>query len=481
MRIGTRLWLYVVACSFGVLLFATVLRLRDETELLERSTLEDRRFFGEALSAALSAGHVTSIEQVRVAFDRELRAHGEEVDVRVLSQAEARLHPALEASTLPRGEGIITYVPFHQAGEHAVLALVERVIPHRGLRQTSLWHSIASLAMLSAVQVLVVWLLARRLVTGPLERFSARTRSIAAGDLSQRLPAHGRDELAVFARELNAMADALQRAQERAEHEASVRVGLLEQLRHGERLRMVGMLSSSLAHELGTPLAIVALQTRLIEQAPTFDVEQGPRTQAITQQVARMKAIMQNVLGFARRSTPQRADLDLAQVAARAVAMLEPMAQQRAVDVRVEGEPGLVVAADETQLLQVLTNLLVNAFQAMKDGGSIVIEVGSAKGTDATAAKVARIAVRDQGTGIAPDIRSQLFEPFFTTKNSEGTGLGLAVTAGIVADHGGRISVEDNPGGGSVFVVELPLSRGGSMLTSQPLAAEGPLSVMGTG
>jgi two-component system NtrC family sensor kinase len=456
MRIGTRLWIYVVAASFAVLLLATTLRLGDEREMLEQSTIEDRRFFGEALAAALEAGQITSTDQVRDAFAHGLRAHGELVEVSARDDAPAG-HALSGPQVVARNGGIVTSIPFQHDGVHSMLSLVERVAPQRSIEHRSVLHSVGSMAALGAVQMFIVWVLAGRLVSVPLARFGAGARRVAAGDLSERLAVVGDDELAAFAREFNAMADALAHARENLEAQASARAALLEQLRHGERLRMVGMLSSSLAHELGTPLGIIAMQVNLLERAERLSPAQRTRTQAITEQVARMKAIVQNMLGFARRRTPLRRELDLRQVAEHAVVMLEPLARKHGASVRVTGACGALVSADETQLLQALTNLLVNAFHAMPHGGEVVVEALRVPATAELEAH-ARLAVRDQGTGIAPEARGHLFDPFFTTKQAEGTGLGLTVTAGIVADHGGSIQVESEPGRGSVFMIDLPLA-----------------------
>jgi two-component system, NtrC family, sensor kinase len=457
MRIGTRLWTYVVAASFAVLLVATTLRLRDEREMLEQSTFEDRRFFGEALAAALEAGQIASTDQVREAFAHGLRAHGELVEVSTRDDSSVRDPSRDEPQVTARAGGIVTSIPFEHDGVHSVLSLVERVAPQRAIEQRSVLHSVGSMAALGAVQMLIVWVLAGRLVSAPLARFGAGARRVAAGDLSERLAVVGDDELAAFAREFNAMADALAHARENLEQQASARAALLEQLRHGERLRMVGMLSSSLAHELGTPLGIIAMQVSLLERAERLSPAQRVRTQAVTEQVARMKAIVQNMLGFARRRTPRRSDLDLREVAEHAVVMLEPLARKHGVNVRVAAGRGAVVSADETQLLQALTNLLVNAFHAMPKGGEVVVEAQRVPASAEIGAH-ARLAVRDQGTGIAPEVRAHLFDPFFTTKQAEGTGLGLTVTAGIVADLGGSIEIESELGRGSVFTIELPLS-----------------------
>ena len=330
---------------------------------------------------------------------------------------------------------------------------------------------LTTLALLIVTQSVMVWLLIWSMVTVPLGRLRERMSRLP-GSRSDDPNALHDDDFAALGAELDRVERALAATKSQLQRAQSEQKLLLDQVRHGARLRMAGLLSSSLVHELGTPLAIIALQAHLVEQMQMLPEAAQKRAQAILKQAASMKNIIQNVLSFTRRGHDQRSDLDLQQVVERAVSMLEPMAKQLGIEVRVLSQGEAVVAADETQLLQVLTNLLVNAFHATRDKAAsrsqVSVEIATTRAQPLTASPMARMAVRDRGVGITPEVRSHLFEPFFTTKQDQGTGLGLAVTSGIVNDHGGRIFVEDNAGGGSVFVVELPLAQHGLAVNAPP-------------
>ncbi len=127
-------------------------------------------------------------------------------------------------------------------------------------------------------------------------------------------------------------------------------------------------------------------------------------------------------------------------------------AEGRTIELRIEVQPGLFVAAEPAELREVMTNLILNAVDAMPRGGTINI-------TGRQIGESVRLEVTDTGVGMAPAVRSRVFEPFFTTKAEAGNGLGLAVSYGIVQRRGGQISVDSAPGRGSTFTIELPLAH----------------------
>jgi signal transduction histidine kinase len=169
---------------------------------------------------------------------------------------------------------------------------------------------------------------------------------------------------------------------------------------------------------------------------------------SIDAEAARMSKIVRQLLDFARRRGPEGSSCSPAQIAERCIALLAPMIERAGVQCTVVGPRDLRAVIDEDSLQQVLTNLLLNAIQAMPSGGDATIEV-SKRG-----ARV-RIEVRDTGGGIADEAKSHVFEPFFTTKQpGEGTGLGLSVVHGIVVDHHGEITI-DTSSRGTTFAITL--------------------------
>jgi signal transduction histidine kinase len=260
---------------------------------------------------------------------------------------------------------------------------------------------------------------------------------------------------------MNAMSDALASALDKTAKETEARIKAVEQLRHAERLATVGRLAAGLAHELGTPLSIVSGHAQMIWGREVAGEAVVTSARAIDREADRMGRIVRQLLDFARRKGPEGSACNAIDVTSRCVALLRPMAEQYRVGTRLEvpREP-LRAAIDEDSLQHVLTNLAVNAVQAMQNGGTLRVVLSRAPARQRPGDELVervRIDVGDTGQGIAPEVLPHVFEPFFTTKQpGEGTGLGLAVVYGIVDDHRGWIEIDTGKRGTtfSVFLAE---------------------------
>ena len=326
------------------------------------------------------------------------------------------------------------------------------------IRRTALL--IGGMAMLSG---LLATALGIRYVGRPLRQLIEKTRRIAAGDLQHPVYLHGHDELAELADSLNALCQQLAESQETVRQETTARIAATEQLRHADRLKTVGRLASGIAHELGTPLNVVSGRAELIASGKLVGDEIAASAAAIKAEAEKMTGIIRQLLDFARANHPHKAPADLRQVVSQAVDWLHALAERcKARLCFVAGSDSSVVEVDAAQIQQVLTNLIVNAIQAMPEGGPVDIHIrrqaARAPGSrDDRQTEYFAIEIRDQGVGIAEENVQHLFEPFFTTKGvGEGTGLGLSIAYGIVQEHGGWIEVTSRPGAGSCFTVFLP-------------------------
>ncbi len=338
-----------------------------------------------------------------------------------------------------------------RAGQPAALEVSQTTEAIDGeLREATAW-TIGLAALILVLATLYTGIVGSRLVGRPIEALIARFHRVGAGDLSPMASAPRDDELGRLARELDVMI--LQLAESRASvaREHAAHIATQEQLRHSDRLATVGRLASGLAHELGTPLNVISGYAKMIatRQDTGADAEDGARI--IGEQTVRMTELVRQLLDFARRGAPKLAATDVRTVVTRALAMMTLVADKRGVRL-VYAEPAAPVMAgmDAARFEQVIVNLLVNAIHASPAGAAIELAL------EAHATEL-RLAIVDHGTGIAPDELRRIFEPFFTTKPvGEGTGLGLAVSHGIVEEHGGRIEVESELGAGSRFSVYLP-------------------------
>jgi signal transduction histidine kinase len=224
------------------------------------------------------------------------------------------------------------------------------------------------------------------------------------------------------------------------------------QLIQSEKLASIGELTAGLTHELNNPIGIVLGFAQLISQQTTDERARG-YAELIARESMRVKRIVDDLLGFTRRSTLDLKRVDLREIMQKVTALMGYQMARDNIRLRhTSADVPVWVMADANQLLQVLMNLVQNARQAMPQGGDLTLQttLDSAHGM---------FVVTDTGVGIPEANLGRIFDPFFTTKPvGQGTGLGLSVSYGIVTRHGGDIQVTSQPGTGTSFVVRLPLA-----------------------
>ncbi len=242
------------------------------------------------------------------------------------------------------------------------------------------------------------------------------------------------------------------------EREQLQRWAAVEQLRHADRLNVIGVLAAGVAHELGTPLNVIAGNAELLDSDDSSRDDVHKAAATILHQTDKISAIITHLLAFGRRNQSGRSVVELDRVTRAAVELLSSTARKRNTQIDLTPSPAPIrVRATDAHVEQVISNLLLNAMQSMPRGGTIRVRTGVETRTRDTSRTFGTITVEDEGTGIAEADLPRIFDPFFTTKDvGEGTGLGLSVSYGIVQDHGGSIEVASQPGRGSSFVVLLP-------------------------
>ena len=224
-----------------------------------------------------------------------------------------------------------------------------------------------------------------------------------------------------------------------------------EQLRKTERIAELGTLASGMAHEIGTPMNVILGRAEYLFQRVTDEgTKKGLAT--IVTQVERITKVMNQLLAFARRKTPERRAVDLGQTIDDSLEMFHERMTHSHITVEKVIEANMPsVLADRDQLIQVLINLVMNSIHAMPEGGRLRLSLDREDGH-------VRLGVSDTGQGMPEEIRSKAFDPFFTTKDfGKGTGLGLTVVKGIIEEHGGTIAVESGVDEGTTFWIRLPL------------------------
>jgi len=250
------------------------------------------------------------------------------------------------------------------------------------------------------------------------------------------------EEILSLNEELNDYIERLQRTQ--------------QQLIQAAKLSALGQLSASIAHELNNPLAGVLVYTKLLKEKLSNDFFDKDRARAnldkIETAIDRCSAMIHGLFDFASQSAPLLRPVTIGRAIDKTLSLVGPQAKTKRIKVAREEAPSLLlVVADFNQLVQVFVNLMVNAIQAMNEGGKLTIR--SSPDEDGWVS----VSFQDTGCGISAENMDNLFTPFFTTKEEvKGVGLGLAVSHGIIERHGGRIEVQSEAGKGSTFTVYLP-------------------------
>jgi two-component system NtrC family sensor kinase len=236
------------------------------------------------------------------------------------------------------------------------------------------------------------------------------------------------------------------------------RVDLEAQLSQADKLSSIGLLAAGVAHEVNTPLAVISSYTQMLSKQLQSDPQKSGLLEKITRQTFRASEIVNNLLNFSRTSGSEIGDVDVNKVIADTLALLEHQFKVARVEVRNECAPQLpAIKGNPGRLQQVFLNLFLNAKDAMPGGGTLRVATLNGEGVS--------VCVSDTGSGIAPEHIQRIYDPFFTTKTSpregeaRGTGLGLSVTYGIIQEHAGKIRVESQPGSGTTFTLDFPLSR----------------------
>ena len=310
---------------------------------------------------------------------------------------------------------------------------------------------------------------------------SWRTRGTGRDEVEWRLANGRRLDVSLWGRVLDLNADVFEVFVE----DITERKRLEADFHHRRKMEAIGRLAGGVAHDLNNWLTVIVGYAELmLDEAADQGMRDG--LQEILSASRSATGITRNLLTFSRKQVVRLQTVDLNHVVTEFHQLVERiLGEQIAVEVDVDGAAGeLPMRADPTQIQQVLMNLAVNARDAMPRGGRLTVRTGRAHlqegslgGAPVAAGAYAMVMVEDTGVGMTAEVRERLFEPFFTTKESgKGTGLGMAVVYGIVKQLGGYITVDSEPGAGTVFTMYFPLTAADApaVLRAAPAAAAAP-------
>jgi len=300
------------------------------------------------------------------------------------------------------------------------------------------------------------------LIDRPIRKMIRTIRRIEGGDLSARMEEDKKDEFGLMAKSFNSMLESLDAAKREIEMCHS------EQMQRAAKLASLGEIISGIAHEIKNPLTGISCAVQVFQSEMSEDDSRKVVTTEILNHIKRLDRTVKDLLNYAKPKPPSFLPLQINDVLSKAVFFVYPEAKKQKVtiDTKIEGEiPDVMMDPDQMQ--QVFLNLIINAVQAMPDGGKLKVTMSQADIERAKDSKIVEllsgekaviVSFEDTGKGIESEYLDSIFEPFFT-KKSKGTGLGLAISKRIVHEHGGEIVVRSQVSKGSVFSIYLPVMQ----------------------
>jgi two-component system NtrC family sensor kinase len=319
------------------------------------------------------------------------------------------------------------------------------------------------IAFLSVVLLSVIAYFSTLNIIQPVKKLLFATERVGQGDLAYRVDVSTGDEIGRLGDSFNNMTAELQRATEgylsltrTLEQKIQEKTKELEKtqdyLIQSEKLASLGKLAAGIAHEINNPLTSIMINSHLLFEKITDDNIRR-KLKLIIDETSRCSTIVKGLLQFSRQSAPEKKLVDLNELIENTLILFESQVIVSKVEVVRNLKPDLpMIMLDENKIRQVFTNVIVNALDAMPDGGTLTIATQLSK----DGAYVETL-FKDTGCGISKDVLSKIFDPFFSTKKTKGTGLGLSVSYGIIKQHEGFIDVQSGLDKGTAVTVKLPV------------------------
>ena len=432
-----------------------------------------------AINSSMSTGNTRDVQTILEMVGSDQRLAGVRIfhpDGRVLKSSEPneigrRVDPHGLATFLqgqrhdvfrgPTGDEVMGVVkpiyserrctPCHGAGRRVIGVL--NLDPSLADMENQLLETsqLFGLTMLAIVLLLTggISLIFHRFVRQPLQTISSRMAQVEEGDLTVKLDPQRDDEVGSLMVSFNSMVDRLRLANE------ELQSCHYQQMERVDRLASVGEMSAGIAHEIKNPLAAISGAVTVL--ADDFD-ENDPRREVVSQvleQIARLDKAATDLLFFGRPGKPSFDYVDTNELLKKTMFFVSQHPEARNVHQSKEFTRNLPpVWVDEKQLQQVFFNIIINAIQAMKDGGTLLLQTDL---VEEQGKAIVKVLIGDSGPGIKPEDLEEVFTPFFTTK-TQGTGLGLAICQQLMEQQGGALTISSRLGEGTRVVINLPVS-----------------------
>jgi two-component system NtrC family sensor kinase len=401
------------------------------------------------------------------------RAIGTRVSEEVYDQVIGKGLPWIGRAFVVNAWYITAYEPIRNIQDEIVGMLYVGMLeaPYVDLRRRVIFIFLG-IAAIAVILLSVIAFFTTNMITGPIKKLVFATRRVAEGDLSYRVQGTSNDEIGELARSFNGMTESLSRAErelkdwaktleEKVEERTIELQQTQRQLIRSEKLASLGKMAAGVAHEINNPLTAVLTFSKLMLD----DLEPGDKRredlQTIVDETLRCRDIVRGLLDFSRETESKKRLQNINEVIENTLSLVQNQAMFHDIAIKKNLEKNLpVIPLDEAKMKQVFMNMFLNAAEAMSGRGTLTI--GTVREDEHVAVRI-----KDTGCGIPKEHLNKLFDPFFTTKRvGKGTGLGLAVTYGIVKSHEGTFEVKSKVGKGTEFLIRFPIKL------AQPRAEE---------
>ena len=322
------------------------------------------------------------------------------------------------------------------------------------MRQKALFILISIIVAGMALAVGLGYILENKIMN-PVHQLIKASQQVTKGNLTPEIGPISKDEIGVLQSTFRDMIESLKERDRHRRAEAESR------LIQSEKQASVGRLAAGVAHEINNPLTGILTFTRILQRSNDIGEKSQSHIQKIAESTVRVKKIVKGLLDFSRQTELDREPTDANKLIQTVISAMENQALVKGVDITFNpGENLPMLTLDRSQFQSVLINLIINAFDAMEQGGTITISTGISVSASDIDQKGVEITIADTGCGIQHEDLDKLFDPFFTTKEvGKGTGLGLSVSYGIVQRHGGTIRVQSEIDHGSTFTIWIPVDE----------------------
>jgi two-component system NtrC family sensor kinase len=393
------------------------------------------------------------------------RAVGTRVSAEVYDQVIERGLPWLGRAFVVNAWYITAYEPIRDLDGDVIGMLYVGMLeaPYRDLRNRVVL-TFLGIAAATIVGLSIVIVIAISGITRPLQDLLRATEKVAEGDLSYRVATKTEDEVGLLADSFNKMTAELDKATQgyetltrTLEDKVKERTKQLEeaqtQLIQTEKLTSLGKLAAGIAHEINNPLTSILINSHLLAEKLEGREDLAENLRLVIDETTRCGGIVRGLLEFSRQTPPEKRLTDINKLVEDVMVLVRSnvlAGNVKAVQHLGTDLPNVMI--DANKMKQVFTNIILNAIDAMPEGGCLDISTRLDRERG-----FMEIEFRDTGVGMSKDAMDKMFDPFFTTKGVKGTGLGLSISYGIVEQHRGRIGVESEPGKGTSVVVKLPV------------------------